>query len=148
MFTRILSNFCEHLFHFLVGSVTFTEEGPNLFVYRARTVPYRTVPYRTVSYRTVTYRTLPYPTVPFSASDRFGRPHSVPYFFDRLNAIFLYEHEPYRTKTRTVFRDFNIKNLNLLESIRKARTVRRSVFILKSDKNRYLCSTLRANNSI
>jgi hypothetical protein len=49
-----------------------------------RTVPYRTVPYRTVPYRTVPYRTVPYRTLPFSARDRFGRPRSVPYFFDRF----------------------------------------------------------------
>jgi hypothetical protein len=49
-----------------------------------RTVPCRTVPYRTVPYRTVPYRTVPNRTVPFSARDRFGRPRSVPYFFDRF----------------------------------------------------------------
>jgi hypothetical protein len=40
--------------------------------------------------------------------------------FCRLNAIFSYKREPYRTKTLTVFRDFSIKNLNLMESIREA----------------------------
>jgi hypothetical protein len=61
-----------------------TEGSPNLSVYRVRTVPYRSVPYRTVPYRTVPYRTVPYRTLPFSARDHFGRPRSVPYFFDRF----------------------------------------------------------------
>jgi hypothetical protein len=35
---------------------------------------------------------------------------------------FSFKREPYRTKIRTVFREFkNIKNLNLMEFIRKAR---------------------------
>jgi hypothetical protein len=33
-----------------------------------------------------------------------------------------------------------------MESIRKARTVPRCVFIWKSNKNKYLCDTLRSNN--
>jgi hypothetical protein len=41
--------------------------------------------------------------------------------FCRLNAIFSYKREPYRTKTRTIFRDFNIKNHNLMESTRNVR---------------------------
>jgi hypothetical protein len=74
-----------------------------------RTVPYRTVPYRTVPYRTVPYRTVPYRTVPFSARDRFGRPHSVPYFFDRFpRGTVLVDRAAYRTFL-TVFRDFCLK---------------------------------------
>jgi hypothetical protein len=49
-----------------------------------RTVPYRIVPYPTVPYPTVPYRTVAYRTLPFSVRDRFGRPCSVPYFFDRF----------------------------------------------------------------
>ena len=96
-------------------------------------------------------RPCPYRTLPFSAKDRLGRPRSVPYFFDRfpwfllksanstaikmlpfcsLNANF------HRSTTRTVFRYFNIKSLNLME------------FTWKINKNRYFCGTLRAYNSI
>jgi hypothetical protein len=39
--------------------------------------------------------------------------------FYRLNANYSYKRELYRTKTLTVFIDFNIKNLNLMESFRK-----------------------------
>ena len=48
--------------------------------------------------------------------------------FHRLNANFSYKREPYRTKTRTVFRDFNIKNLNLIEFIRKALALKNEIF--------------------
>ena len=39
--------------------------------------------------------------------------------FYRFNANFSFKREPYRTNTLTVFRDFNIKNLILMEFIRK-----------------------------
>ncbi len=55
-----------------------------------------------------------------------------------------FKREPYRSKTRTFFRDFNIKNHNLMEFIRKARTVPRWVFMWKIIKDRYLCGTVRA----
>ena len=45
--------------------------------------------------------------------------------FYRFNANFSFKRELYRTNTITVFRDFNIKNLILMEFIRKARTVQR-----------------------
>ena len=59
-----------------------------------------------------------------------------------------YSNPAYRTKTLTVFRYFNVKKLNFVEFIRKARTVPLSVFIWKSIQNRYLCCTLRANSII
>jgi hypothetical protein len=83
-----------------------TEGSPNLSIYH---LPYRTVPYR---------------NLPSSTRDRFGRPRSIPYFFDR----FPYRTVPYRTVSRlpretvlvdraayrtfsflTVFRDFCLK---------------------------------------
>ena len=54
--------------------------------------------------------------------------------FCRLNANFSYKRKPCRTKTRPVFRDFSIKNLNLMEFIRKARTVPRCVLYEKAIK--------------
>ena len=67
----------------------FTEGDPNLSVYCVRTVPYPTV-FREGPYRSIApaYRT----------------------FFYRLNADSSFKREPYRPKTRTIFRDFNIKN--------------------------------------
>jgi hypothetical protein len=59
---------------FQLNRIDSTEGSPNLSVYRARTVTYRSVAYRTVPYR----------TLPFSERDSFGRPRSVPYFFDRF----------------------------------------------------------------
>jgi hypothetical protein len=56
--------------------------------------------------------------------------------------------EAYRINTRTFFRDFNIKNLILVEFIRKARTVPRWVLTWKIIKNRYLCGTVRAYSII
>jgi hypothetical protein len=52
-----------------------TEGSPNLSIYH---LPYRTVPYR---------------NLPSSTRDHFGRPRSIPYFFDR----FPYRTVPYRT---------------------------------------------------
>jgi hypothetical protein len=49
--------------------------------------------------------------------------------FCRLNANFSYKRVPYRTRTRIVCRDFSIKNLNLVEFIRKARTAYRDAFL-------------------
>jgi len=51
--------------------------------------------------------------------------------FYHFNASFSFKHEPYRTKTLAVFRDFSIKKLILIEFVRKARTVPRWVFIRK-----------------
>ena len=54
------------------------------------------------------------------------RVRTVPYRFPR--GTFLFDRTAYRTFV-TVFRDLNIKKFNLMEFIRKARTVQRSVFI-------------------
>jgi hypothetical protein len=64
--------------------------------------------------------------------------------FYRLNANVPFRHEPYRVNTLTVFGEFNIKKIILMEFIRKARTVPRCVFKWKSIKNRY-CGSLCAN---
>ncbi len=102
-----------------------------------------------------------------SRSGKSGSAHSVPYFFVRFpwffpksanstailmfpfyrfNAGFSSKREPYRTNTLTVFHDYNIKNLILMEFVRKARTVPRCVFIWKIIKNRCLSRTVRANS--
>jgi hypothetical protein len=47
---------------------------------------------------------------------------------------FSFKREPYRVNILTVFRDFNIKNLNLMEFNKKALTVPLCAFILKSNK--------------
>jgi hypothetical protein len=89
-----------------------TVGAPNLSADRVRTVPYPTVfregPLRPTAlvFRDLA-RTLP----------RFK--------CLRFNANFSFKREPYRTNTLTVFRDSKIKNLILMEFIRKARTVPR-----------------------
>ncbi len=53
--------------------------------------------------------------------------------FSRFNANISYKLESYRTKTLAVFRDSNIKNLILMEFIRKALTVFLSEKSIKPD---------------
>ena len=85
----------------------YTEGDPDLSVYRVRTLPFSVI----LTKKRELYRDLNFPALPFK------------------NANFSFKRKPYRTNTLTVFRDFNTKNLILMEFIRKARTVPRCVFI-------------------
>jgi hypothetical protein len=93
-------------------------------------MPYRTEPNRSVLYSSVPYRfprvdRTSYRTFLTVFRDFFLKARTLPRFKCYFKANFSFKGEPYRTKTRTVFRDCNIKNLNLMEFIRKARTVPR-----------------------
>jgi hypothetical protein len=54
--------------------------------------------------------------------------------FYRSNANFSYKREPYRTKTLTVLRDFNIKNLNLMNLLEKREPYREAFLYEKALK--------------
>ena len=54
--------------------------------------------------------------------------------FYRFNANFSFRREPYRTNTRTVFRDFNIKNLILWNLFEKREPYRDEFLCEKSLK--------------
>ncbi len=88
----------------------------------------------------------PYRTLPVCREDPFYRDFflksanstAISMFpFYRLNAIFRLKREPHCVNALTVFRDFNIKNLILMDLFRKVRTVPQSV-LWKSIRNAYL----------
>jgi hypothetical protein len=100
----ILTNFLLETFFLKNFNYYFTEGSPNLSADRVRTVPYSSIPYRTVLFDH------------FPLRDRFGRPHSVPYFL----TVF----RDFLVKARTVpyqhtdhFSLFHVKKLKKLKSL-------------------------------